>query len=69
MNDDTEKNFEADIESWLISDDGGWTKATDDGYRDSIDKALDVNTLVDFVKRTQPSRTSVGKVRKVRDAP
>ena len=54
MNDDTEKNFEADIESWLISDDGGWTKATDDGYRASIDKALDINTLVDFVKRTQP---------------
>ena len=51
---DTEKNFEADIESWLISDDGGWTKATDDGYRASVDKALDVNALVDFVKRTQP---------------
>ena len=51
---DTEKNFEADIESWLISDDGGWTKATDDGYRASVDKALDINTLVDFVKRTQP---------------
>ena len=54
MNNDTEKNFEADIESWLTSPEGGWTKATDDGYRASIDKALDINTLVDFVKRTQP---------------
>ena len=39
---------------WLISPEGGWMKATDGGYRDSIDKALDINTLIDFVKRTQP---------------
>ncbi len=51
---DTEKNFEADIESWLTSAEGGWSKATDAGYRASIEKALDINTLVDFVKRTQP---------------
>ena len=51
---DTEKNFEADIEEWLTSSDGGWTKATDAGYRASIEKALDIDTLVDFVQRTQP---------------
>ncbi|MBO4619670.1 MAG: type I restriction endonuclease subunit R [Victivallales bacterium] len=54
MNHDTEKNFEADIEAWLTSAEGGWTKATDAGYRASIEKALDLDTLVDFVQRTQP---------------
>ena len=54
MNNDTEKNFGADIESWLTSDEGGWTKATDAGYHASIEKALDIDTLVSFVKRTQP---------------
>ncbi len=51
---DTEKNFEADIQEWLTSAEGGWTKATDAGYRASIEKALDIDTLVDFVQRTQP---------------
>ena len=51
---DTEKNFEADIEAWLTSAEGGWAKATDAGYRASIEKALDLDTLVDFVQRTQP---------------
>ena len=53
-NKDTEKNFEADIEAWLTSAEGGWTKATDAGYRASVEKALDIDTLVDFVQRTQP---------------
>ena len=53
-NKDTEKNFEADIQGWLTSAEGGWTKATDAGYRASIEKALDIDTLVDFVRRTQP---------------
>jgi len=26
---DNEKQFESDIESFLISEEGGWTKATD----------------------------------------
>ena len=54
MQQDTEKNFEADIQEWLTSAAGGWTKATDMGYRASMDKALDLDTLVDFVQRTQP---------------
>ena len=58
MNQDTEKNFEADIEAWLTSAAGGWTKATDAGYRATIEKALDLDTLVDFVQRTQPKAWS-----------
>ena len=30
---DNEKQFEQDIESFLISPKGGWQKATDAGYR------------------------------------
>ena len=30
---DTEKQFEADIEAFLVSPDGGWAKASDTGYR------------------------------------
>ena len=29
---ETEKRFEEFIESYLISEDGGWTKATDAGW-------------------------------------
>lgn len=52
---DDEKQFESDIESYLISDEGGWTKATDAGYRSEISKgmALDIDTLVSFVQNTQ----------------
>lgn len=52
---DDEKQFETDIESYLISDEGGWTKATDTGYRSEISKgmALDIDTLVSFVQNTQ----------------
>ena len=53
---ETEKQFESDIEAFLISPDGGWTKASDAGYRStaSTGKALDLETLVGFVKETQP---------------
>lgn len=53
---DNEKQFETDIESFLISSEGGWIKATDAGYRkfESAGKALDLETLVGFVKQTQP---------------
>ena len=54
MTPDTEKSFEADIQEWLISAEGGWTRATDAGYRASVERALDLDTLVDFVQRTQP---------------
>lgn len=52
---DTEKQFETDIESFLISDLGGWKKATDSGYRSTIKErmALDIDTLVEFVQNTQ----------------
>ena len=29
---ETEKRFEEFIETYLVSEDGGWTKATDAGY-------------------------------------
>ena len=51
---DTEKQFEQDIETFLTSPAGGWTKATDAGYRASVDMALDIETLTGFVKATQP---------------
>lgn len=60
---DNEKQFEADIESYLTSVEGGWEKATDAGYRfgfqydDDVlaeNYALDIELLCDFVKRTQP---------------
>lgn len=52
---DTEKQFETDIESFLVSEEGGWLKSTDAGYRSEISSgmALDIDTLVDFVKDTQ----------------
>lgn len=60
---DNERQFEMDIESFLISDKGGWKKATDAGYRagfqfdDDVlteNYALDIDTLCTFVKNTQP---------------
>ena len=55
MSYDSEKNFEENIEEYLISAEGGWSKATDDGYRSAAaaGKALDLDVLLDFVKRTQ----------------
>lgn len=53
---DTEKQFETDIESYLISDIGGWAKASDKKYStpDGKDRALDLDTLISFIKDTQP---------------
>ena len=61
---DNEKQFEQDIESFLISPKGGWQKATDAGYRTGFQRdctgvftenyALDIETLCTFVKNTQP---------------
>ncbi len=45
---DNEKQFESDIEAFLISEQGGWTRATDAGYRAHADKGLDLDTLVSF---------------------
>ena len=49
---ENEKQFEANIEQYLISPAGGFTKATDAGYDPAM--ALDIYTLVEFVKATQP---------------
>lgn len=53
---DNEKQFEADIESYLISPEGGWQKDSDAGYRSAASKgmALDIDTLTSFVQATQP---------------
>lgn len=53
---ETEKTFEEFIESYLISEEGGWTKATDAGLRSEESRGmnLDIVTLTDFVKATQP---------------
>ena len=53
---DNERQFEQDIESFLLSPVGGWQKASDAGYRAFMDSgvALDLATLVDFVQATQP---------------
>ena len=51
---DNERQFEQDIESFLISPAGGWQKASDAGYRASMDSsmALDLDTLVGFIQTT-----------------
>lgn len=56
MSTDTEKQFETDIAAWLTSPKGGWTPSTDAGYRagNAAGRALDLGTLVSFVKTTQP---------------
>ena len=53
---ESEKTFEEFIESYLISEDGGWAKATDAELRSEESRGmnLDIVTLTDFVKSTQP---------------
>ena len=53
---ESEKSFEEFIESYLISEEGGWTKATDAGLRSEESRGmnLDIVTLTEFVKSTQP---------------
>ena len=51
---DNEKQFESDMEAFLTSSQSGWTKAADAVYRAHVAKGLDLGTLVDFVKTTQP---------------
>ena len=53
---ESEKTFEEFIESYLISEEGGWTKATDEGLRSEESRGmnLDIVTLTNFVKATQP---------------
>ena len=51
-----EKQFESNIEAFLISPAGGYEKATDAGYTSSSGMSLDIHTLVGFVKATQPTQ-------------
>lgn len=51
ITDTTEKRFESDIESFLISAEGGYTKTTD-CY--DAKEGLYVNTLITFIQKTQP---------------
>ena len=53
---ENEKLFESKIEEYLISQEGGWQKADDSGYcnHDYRGMALDIVTLTDFVKSSQP---------------
>lgn len=48
---DTERQFEENIEKYLISSEGGWQKSSDKGFNPSY--ALDVDTLCSFVAATQ----------------
>lgn len=46
-----EKNFEADIEQWLVTE-GGYVKGSQDNY--DVARAIDMTLLMDFVATTQP---------------
>ena len=53
---ETERTFEEFIEAYLTSETGGWQKSMDAGYcsEESRGMSLDIVTLTDFVKSTQP---------------
>lgn len=51
INSTNEKQFELDIESFFLSEEGGYTKG-DDVYDASL--GLYVNTFIDFIQLTQP---------------
>lgn len=51
---DNEKRFEQDIESFLISPAGGWQKQTFQASHYDASKGLDLDTLVGYIKTTQP---------------
>lgn len=53
---DNEKRFEQDIETWLTSSAGGWTKTTFQESHYDATKGLDIETLIQFVKETQEKK-------------
>lgn len=55
---DNEMQFESVIVAFLISEQGGWTNASDAGYRAHAAKGFDLDTLVAFVQTTQPKAWS-----------
>ena len=48
-----EKNFEADIESWLLNK-GGYEKGNQDNY--NKERAIDMTALIDYIAKTQPKQ-------------
>lgn len=46
-----EKRFEEDIESFLLTN-GGYIKGSMANY--NAEKAIDINTLIEFIKASQP---------------
>ena len=48
---DSEKQFESDIEAYLISKEGKWRKSTDEAYHNA--DSIDIGTLCTFVENTQ----------------
>lgn len=53
---DNEKRFEEDIESWLNSSEGGWTKKTFQQINYDATKGLDLDALISYIKSTQPKQ-------------
>ena len=53
---DNERRFEQDIESWLISGEGGWTKKTFGQTRYNPELGLDLEALISYIKTTQPKQ-------------
>lgn len=49
---DNEKRFEQDIESFLISEKGGYLKGNQDTY--NLEKAIDIDKLISFIASSQP---------------
>ncbi|WP_391592010.1 hypothetical protein [[Mycoplasma] cavipharyngis] len=50
---DNEKRFEQDIETWLISKQGGWSKQLFQNNEFDKIKALDLKTLISYIEKTQ----------------
>ncbi|HEL1260844.1 DEAD/DEAH box helicase family protein [Streptococcus equi subsp. zooepidemicus] len=53
---DNEKRFEQDIETWLTSAEGGWTKAKFQELNYEATKGLDLELLIQFIKETQAKK-------------
>lgn len=53
---DNEKRFEQDIETWLSSKEGGWTKKTFQQVNYDATKGLDLEALISYIKTTQPKQ-------------
>ncbi len=53
---DNEKRFEQDIETWLSSEEGGWTKKAFQQINYDSTKGLDLVALINYIKNTQPKQ-------------